>query len=169
MKTNYALEKKIIDNIRALSIDMIRNANSGHPGICLGAAPILYALYSKHIVVNPNEPNWINRDRFVMSAGHGSALLYSTLFFCGYNINIEDLKSFRRINSKTPGHPEHGITPGVDITTGPLGQGFASAVGMAIAERYYNSIFKNTNLFDHYTYVLCGDGDLMEGVSYEAS
>ncbi len=161
-------EKKAVDQLRSLGLDMIDRAQSGHPGIVLGAAPILYTLYAKHMVVNPKNPVWINRDRFVMSAGHGSALLYATLFLAGYDLSIDDLKSFRTIDSITPGHPEYGVTPGVDMTTGPLGQGFASAVGMAIAEAYLRSYFKK-KLIDHYTYVLCGDGDLMEGISYEAA
>lgn len=171
MKTyNLVLEKKIIDSIRDLSIDMIDNAKSGHPGIALGAAPILYTLYSKHININVNDSKWINRDRFILSAGHGSALLYSILFFSGFSLSLDDLKNFRKINSKTPGHPEYEITPGVDMTTGPLGQGFATSVGVAMAERYYSSLFnKNCNLVDYYTYVLCSDGDLMEGISYEAA
>ena len=164
-------EEKVIDNIRSLSIDMIKNANSGHPGIALGAAPILYTLYAHHLKIDPKDPNYFNRDRFVMSAGHGSALLYATLYLAGYDITLDDLKNFRKINSITPGHPEYKKTPGVDMTTGPLGQGFATAVGMAIAERYLNSLTNKykENLIDYYTYVLCGDGDLMEGVSYEAA
>jgi len=171
-------ELKIVDTIRGLGIDMVDAASSGHPGIVLGAAPIIYTLYAKHININTNDDKWINRDRFIMSAGHGSALLYATLFLAGFNLTIDDLKSFRQINSKTPGHPEYMATPGVDITTGPLGQGFASAVGMAMAERYlatkYNlkkkNLFEqNFDLFNYYTYVLCSDGDLMEGISYEAA
>lgn len=171
-------DKKIIDNIKALAIDMIDVAGSGHPGIVLGAAPILYTLYAKHMNINTNDEKWMNRDRFVMSAGHGSALLYATLFAAGYNLTMEDLKAFRRLGSKTPGHPERGITPGVDMTTGPLGQGFAAAVGIAMAEKFlstkYNEKKKGLfeagkDLFDYNTYVLCSDGDLMEGVSYEAA
>lgn len=169
-KSNNELDLKVINNIKALGIDMINTANSGHPGIVLGAAPILYRLYSKHLVYDYNNPNWINRDRFVMSAGHGSALLYATLFMSGFNITIDDLKNFRKYNSLTPGHPEVNVTPGVDASTGPLGQGFASAVGMAIGEAYLNEKFKvsKTSLIDHYTYVFVSDGDLMEGISYEA-
>jgi len=166
------IDKKIIDNIKILGIDMINEAKSGHPGIVLSAAPIIYTLYAKHLKVNPGEPNWLNRDRFVMSAGHGSALLYSCLFMAGYNITLDDLKKFRQIDSITPGHPEINITPGVDVSTGPLGQGFASAVGMAIAEKYLKANYnvdKKYEIFNHNIYVLCGDGDLMEGVSYEAS
>ena len=159
---------RITDNIRALGIDMISEAKSGHPGIVLGAAPIIATLYANHIKIDQDNDKWINRDRFVMSAGHGSALLYATLFMAGYDIPFDELKSFRKINSITPGHPEYGVTKGVDISTGPLGQGFASSIGMAISERYLNSYFGN-NLIDYYTYVLCGDGDLMEGMSYEAA
>ena len=167
---NNELDLKVINNIKALGIDMINTANSGHPGIVLGAAPILYRLYNKHLVFDYNNPNWINRDRFVMSAGHGSALLYATLFMSGFNITIDDLKNFRKYNSLTPGHPEVNVTPGVDASTGPLGQGFANAVGMAIGEAYLNEKFKvsKTSLIDHYTYVFVSDGDLMEGISYEA-
>jgi len=163
---NKDLNTKIINNIKALAIDMIDNAKVGHPGICLGAAPILYLLYKNHINFNNKDTKWINRDRFVMSAGHGSALLYSTLFFSGYDITLEDLKSFRKINSKTPGHPEYNCTSGVESTTGPLGQGLGNAIGMAIAERYLNSKF---DIIDYNIYVLCSDGDLMEGISYEAA
>lgn len=161
-------EVKIIDNIRALSVDMIHEASSGHPGIALGIAPALYTLYAKHLRINPSDPSWINRDRFILSAGHGSSLLYANLYMSGYDITLEDLKKFRQIDSKTPGHPEYKITPGVDMTTGPLGQGIASAVGMAIGETYLREYFNKQNIFDFYTYVLCSDGDLMEGVSYEA-
>lgn len=163
---NYDLDYKAINNIKTLALDMINEAKSGHPGIVLGAANIIYTLYSRHLNFNPNDPSWINRDRFVMSGGHGSALLYSTLFTFGYNYKIDDLKKFRKLNSKTPGHPELDVSLGIETTTGPLGQGIANAVGMAIAEKHLNSRFNN--MIDHYTYVLCGDGDLMEGISYEA-
>ncbi len=159
-------QEKIISQIRCLGIDMIHEANSGHPGIVLGAAPILYSLYAHHLNIDPKYPNYFNRDRFVMSAGHGASLLYAVLYMAGYDLTLDDLKRFRQIDSKTPGHPEYGITPGVDCTTGPLGQGIATAVGMAIAEANLNARYKN--LINHYTYVLCGDGDLMEGISYEA-
>lgn len=164
-------EKKIVDSIRCLGIDMIKEAGSGHPGIVLGAAPILYTLYAKHLKINPNDDKWYNRDRFVLSAGHASALLYATLFMSGYDISIDDLKDFRKLDSKTPGHPEYGITPGVDVSTGPLGQGFATSVGMAIAEEYLRNYYvkKNLPFINYYTYVLCSDGDLMEGISYEAA
>jgi len=166
------IDKKIIDNIKMLGINMIDSAQSGHPGIVLSSAPIIYALYSRHLNINPNDPTWLNRDRFVLSAGHGSALLYACLYMAGYNITLDDLKGFRQLESITPGHPELNVTPGVDLSTGPLGQGFASAVGMAIAEKYLKSNYnvdKKYEIFNHNIYVLCGDGDLMEGISYEAS
>lgn len=166
IRNSVVSDKKIIDSIRCLGIDMIDNAKSGHPGIVLGAAPLLYTLFLKHLKVYPKNSKWINRDRFIMSAGHGSALLYSMLFFSGFNISLEDLRKFRQAKSKTPGHPEYGVTDGVEVTTGPLGQGFANAVGMAIAEKHYSSLF---NIYNHHTYVLVSDGDLMEGVSYEAA
>ena len=159
-------EGKIVDQIRCLGIDMIHEANSGHPGIVLGAAPIIYTIYAHHLSFDRENPDYFNRDRFVMSAGHGSALLYATLYMAGFDLTLDDLKNFRQIDSKTPGHPEVGVTPGVDCTTGPLGQGFATAVGMAMAEANLRSRYK---IVDHYTYVLCGDGDLMEGISYEAA
>lgn len=165
-------DNQIISNIKTLGIDMINEASSGHPGIVLGAAPILYTLYANHLNINTSDSNWFNRDRFVMSAGHGSALLYATLFMCGYNLSIDDLKRFRQIDSKTPGHPEVTVTPGVDCSTGPLGQGFANAVGMALGEKILNerySINQNESLVDFKVYALVGDGDLMEGVSYEAA
>ena len=169
MKVN---DKVCVNSLKMLSIDMIDKAGSGHPGIALGAANILYTLYAKCLMINPHDPNWFNRDRFVLSAGHGSALLYATLYMSGYDLNISDLKNFRKINSLTPGHPEHGVTPGVEASTGPLGQGVSNAVGMALAQRYYENMCKKYNqgesIIDYYTYVLCGDGDLMEGISYEA-
>lgn len=156
-----------INNLKSLSIDMINKAGSGHPGICLSSATILYTLYANHMHVNPKDPLWINRDRFVLSAGHGSALLYVILYMLGF-LTLKDLKEFRMLNSVTPGHPEFGVTPGIDISTGPLGSGVASAVGMAMASKRLKEKFKDTNLIDYYTYVLVGDGDLMEGASYEA-
>lgn len=159
---------KIVDNIRALGIDMISEANSGHPGIVLGAAPIITTLYANHIKVNQEDDKWINRDRFVMSAGHGSALLYATLFMAGFDLPFDELKKFRKLDSITPGHPEYSVTKGVDISTGPLGQGIASSVGMAISERFLRNYF-GEDIINYYTYVLCGDGDLMEGMSYEAA
>ncbi|KEP25519.1 MULTISPECIES: transketolase [Bacillus] len=165
------IELKSIATIRTLSIDAIEKANSGHPGMPMGAAPMAYALWTNHLNVSPQNPNWFNRDRFVLSAGHGSMLLYSMLHLSGYNLSIEDLKQFRQWGSKTPGHPEFGHTEGVDATTGPLGQGIAMAVGMALAERHLAETYNkdNFNVVDHYTYSICGDGDLMEGISSEAS
>ncbi len=160
-----------INTLRTLAIEAVEKANSGHPGICMGAAPMAYTLFNKNLVANPQNPNWISRDRFVLSAGHGSALLYSLLHLTGYDISLEDLQQFRQLGSKTPGHPESFETAGVDITTGPLGQGFATAVGLAMAERYLSAKLnkENYNVVDHNTYVICGDGDLMEGISYEAA
>ena len=164
-------EEKIVDQIRSLGIDMIDEAGSGHPGIVLGAAPIIYSLYAHHLKFDPNHPDFYNRDRFIMSAGHGSALLYATLYMAGYPLTLDDLKSFRQIDSKTPGHPEYKTTPGVEVTTGPLGQGFATAVGIAMAEANLSAKFNKgkKEIINYHTYVLCGDGDLMEGISYEAA
>lgn len=160
-----------INTIRLLSVDQIEKANSGHPGLPMGAAPMAYTLWSKHLSVNPTNPNWINRDRFVLSAGHGSAMLYSLLHLSGFNLSIDDLKQFRQLGSKTPGHPEVHYTEGVDTTTGPLGQGFANAVGMAMAEAHLAAQYNEDDfsIVDHYTYALVGDGDLQEGISYEAA
>lgn len=164
------IEEKIIGEIKSLGLDMIEEAGSGHPGIVLGAAPILYTLYLKHLRFDASNPNFYNRDRFIMSAGHGSSLLYSILYFAGYDLSLDDLKAFRRLNSKTPGHPEYKKTPGVEMTTGPLGQGFATAVGYAIAEKHTEALInKKEKVIDYNIYCLCGDGDLMEGVSYEAA
>lgn len=161
------MDKRVVDNLRALSIDMIKEAGSGHSGICLGAAPIVYSVYANHLRFDNTNPSWINRDRFVMSAGHGSALLYSVLYLSGFDLSLDDIKSYRKFGSKTPGHPELGITPGVDFTTGPLGQGIASAVGMAYSSKVLKKEFTN-NVIDFNVYCLCSDGDLMEGISYEA-
>ncbi|MBT2682857.1 transketolase [Bacillus sp. ISL-37] len=160
-----------IDSIRTLSIDAIEKANSGHPGMPMGAAPMAYTLWTRYMNINPKNPEWFNRDRFVLSAGHGSMLLYSLLHLAGYDLTMDDIKQFRQWGSKTPGHPEFGHTAGVDATTGPLGQGIAMAVGMAMAERHLAAVYNkdNYNLVDHYTYSICGDGDLMEGVSAEAA
>ena len=160
------MENDVIANLKSLGIDMISKAESGHPGIVLSSAPIIYTVYANHMHININDPYYINRDRFVMSAGHGSALLYATLFMCGF-LTLDDLKKFRTIDSKTPGHPEYKVTPGVDASTGPLGQGIGMAVGMAIAEKHLQTL--TDNLVDYNIYALCGDGDLMEGISYEAA
>ena len=171
INTSEINPERIVNQIRCLGIDMIDAANSGHPGIVLGAAPIMYALYANHLRFDPENPEYFNRDRFIMSAGHGSALLYATLYMAGYDISLDDLKNFRQLDSKTPGHPEYGVTPGVDCTTGPLGQGFATAVGMAMAEANLRTRYNidKKEVIDFNTYVLCGDGDLMEGISYEAA
>ncbi|WP_391121554.1 transketolase [Psychrobacillus sp. L3] len=159
-----------INTIRTLSIDAIDKANSGHPGLPMGAAPMAYTLWTKHLRHNPNNPNWFNRDRFVLSAGHGSMLLYSLLHLGGYDLPMEEIKNFRQWNSKTPGHPEFRHTAGVEATTGPLGQGIGMAVGMAMAETHLAATYNRPNfeVVDHYTFALCGDGDLMEGVAAEA-
>ena len=164
-------EKLVVNNIRSLGIDMIHEANSGHPGILLGASPIIYTLFAHHMKFHTGYPNWCNRDRFVLSAGHGSAMLYATLFMNGYDYTIDDLKAFRSLDSITPGHPEYNINLGIEMTTGPLGQGLGTAVGMAIAEKYLEKTFntKKHKIFDYKIYVLCGEGDLMEGISYETA
>lgn len=164
--------KNSVNAIRFLGVDAINKANSGHPGIVMGAAPMAYALYKDHMHINPENPKWFDRDRFVLSAGHGSALLYSILHLAQFKeVTIEELKRFRQLHSKTPGHPEYGYTQGVDSTSGPLGQGISTAVGMAFAERYLAAYFNKPgyDVVDHYTYAICGDGDFMEGVSAEAS
>lgn len=159
------IENKSINTLRALGLAMIDSANSGHPGIVLGAAPIIYTLYARHLNANSNDFRWANRDRFVMAAGHGSALYYATLHLAHYDVTIEDLKNFRQLDSKTPGHPEYLHTAGVDATSGPLGQGIAMASGIALAEEFLRAKY---SVINHYTYVLCGDGDLQEGVTQEA-
>jgi transketolase len=166
-----SIEQLAINTIRTISIDSIEKANSGHPGMPMGAAPMGYTLWSKHMNHNPANPDWFNRDRFVLSAGHGSMLLYSLLHLFGYDVSMEDLKNFRQWGSKTPGHPEYGHTPGVEATTGPLGQGIAMSVGMAMAERHLAATYNREGheVIDHFTYSICGDGDLMEGVSAEAA
>lgn len=168
------MNREIINNLKTLALEMINRAGSGHSGIVMSAAPLIYTIYAKHMHVNPKDTNWLNRDRFVMSAGHGSALLYATLYMIGQNITMEDLVNFRRYGYKTPGHPEIGITPGVDVSTGPLGQGIATAVGLALGEKMLEARFKIDDikphsLFNYRIYTIVGDGDLMEGVSYEAA
>ena len=167
---DLSLEQLSIDTLRLLSVDAVEKAKSGHPGAPLGCAPIAYLLFNKLMKHNPAHSKWADRDRFVLSNGHASALLYSTLFLSGYRVTLDDLKSFRQWHSRTPGHPEYGDTDGVEVTTGPLGQGLSMAVGMAIAERHLAAIYNRPGfeIVDHHTYVLAGDGDLMEGVSHEA-
>src|SRR5579863_8282056 len=167
---SLSLDQLSIDTLRLLAVDAVEKAKSGHPGAPLGCAPIAYLLYHKLMKHNPKHFKWADRDRFVLSNGHASALLYATLYLCGYNMTLDDLKSFRQWHSKTPGHPESGDTEGVEVTTGPLGQGFAMAVGMAIAEKHMAAVYNKPGfeIVDHHTYVLCGDGDLMEGISHEA-
>lgn len=165
------LQQLTINTIKFLSADAIEKAKSGHPGLPFGAAPMAYTLWANHLAITAKHPKWPNRDRFVLSAGHGSSMLYALLHLFGYDLSIEDLKAFRQLDSKTPGHPEYGIVPGVETTTGPLGQGIANAVGFALAENHLAAIFNREGfpIYDHYTYVLCGDGCLMEGVSSEAA
>ncbi len=165
------LDTLAINTIRMLSIDAVQAANSGHPGLPLGAAPMAYVLWTRFLRFNPRDPRWPNRDRFVLSAGHGSMLLYSLLYLTGYDLSLDDIKRFRQWGSKTPGHPESHLTPGVEVTTGPLGQGFGNGVGMAIAEAFLAATYNRPGhpLIDHYTYALVSDGDLMEGVAAEAA
>jgi len=169
--SQQTIEQLSINTVRTLAIDAIEKANSGHPGMPMGAAPMGYQLFAKTMNHNPSNPTWINRDRFVLSAGHGSMLLYSLLHLSGYDLPIEELKQFRQWGSLTPGHPEVGHTAGVDATTGPLGQGIAMSVGMAMAEAQLGATYNKENfkVVDHFTYAICGDGDLMEGVSHEAA
>ncbi len=165
------LDQLCVNTIRMLSVDAVERANSGHPGMPMGAAPMAYVLWMRFLKHNPENPGWVDRDRFVLSAGHGSMLLYSLLHLTGYDLPLQEIMNFRQWKSRTPGHPEYGLTPGVETTTGPLGQGFANAVGMAMAERYLAATFNRPGheIVDHYTYGICSDGDLMEGVSHEAA
>lgn len=164
------VDQKAVNAIRVLSADAIQKANSGHPGLPLGAAPMAYELWAHHMKHNPADPNWVNRDRFILSGGHGSALLYSLLHLFGYGLTKEDLMNFRQMGSKTPGHPEYGHTIGVEATTGPLGAGMGMAVGMAMAEAHLAAVFNKEGypVVDHYTFALGGDGCMMEGISSEA-
>lgn len=165
------IEQLSINTIRLLAVDAIQKANSGHPGMPMGVAPIAYLLYKKIMKHNPKNPKWLNRDRFILSGGHGSMLLYSILHLSGYDISMDDLKNFRQWNSITPGHPEYGLTAGVETTTGPLGQGFTNAIGMAVAQKHLAALFNKEDfkILDHYIYAEAGDGDLMEGISHEAA
>lgn len=171
LMSNSSLDKLCADTIRTLSMDAVQKANSGHPGMPMGMADVAYVLWTKFLKHNPNNPDWANRDRFILSAGHGSMLIYSLLHLTGYEVSLDDIKNFRQMGSNTPGHPEFGMTPGVEMTTGPLGQGFATGVGMAMAERFLASKFNTDkyNLIDHYTYAIVSDGDLMEGISHESA
>jgi transketolase len=166
-----SLNQLCIDTLRTLAMDAVQQANSGHPGMPMGMADAAYVLWTRFLKHNPNDPTWPDRDRFVLSAGHGSMLLYSLLHLTGYDLPLEELKNFRQLGSRTPGHPEHGLTPGVETTTGPLGQGFGNGVGMAIAERFLSATFNRPDfpIIDHHTYAIVSDGDLMEGVSHEAA
>lgn len=165
------LDRRSVNTIRTLAMDAVQKANSGHPGAPMGLAPVGYVLWTRIMKHNPGQPDWPNRDRFVLSGGHGSMLLYALLYLTGYDISLDDIKQFRQWGSKTPGHPEYGHTPGVETTTGPLGQGVTNAVGMAMAERHLAARFNQPgyDIVDHYTYAICGDGDLMEGVTSEAA
>ncbi|MGE5364858.1 MAG: transketolase [Bacteroidota bacterium] len=166
-----SIDELCINTIRFLAVDTVQKANSGHPGMPMACAPIVYSLYTRFMQHNPANPGWFNRDRFILSAGHGSSLLYSILHLTGYDISLDDMKNFRQFNSKTPGHPEYEKTPGVETTTGPLGQGFANAVGLAMAEQHWSAVFNtdDISLLDHYIYAIASDGDLMEGISHEAA
>ena len=164
------LDQLAINTIRFLAADAVQQANSGHPGLPMGAAPMAYVLWTRHLKHSPAGPRWADRDRFVLSAGHGSMLLYALLFLTGYDLSLDDLRTFRQWGSRTPGHPEHDHTPGVEATTGPLGQGISNAVGLAIAEAHLSGRYDRPghDIVDHHTYVIASDGDLMEGVSSEA-
>jgi transketolase len=170
-KMPKSIEEKSINTIRLLAADGVQKAKSGHPGMPMGVAPIAYLLYKKIMKHNPTNPKWINRDRFILSGGHGSMLLYSILHLSGYKLSLKELKNFRQWHSKTPGHPEYGVAPGVETTTGPLGQGLTNAIGMAVAQKHLASRFnkRGFNLFDHFIFIEAGDGDLMEGISHEAA
>src|SRR5215212_10221690 len=171
MPNSQSLDQLCIDAIRVLAMDAVQKADSGHPGTPMALAPLAYLLWTKHLRYNPANPDWINRDRFVLSAGHASMLLYSVLYLTGYDLSLDDIKQFRQWESKTPGHPEYRYTPGVETTTGPLGQGFGNAVGMAVGEALLGSLFNREGhaIMDHHTYFIASDGDLMEGVSHEAA
>ena len=166
-----SIEEVTINTIRTLAMDAVQKAESGHPGTPMALAPLAYVLWKRFLRYNPKNPHWFNRDRFVLSNGHACLLQYVTLYLTGYHISLDDLKQFRQWGSKTPGHPEYKHTPGIETTTGPLGQGLMNAVGMAMAEAHLGALYNQSafNLIDHFTYVICGDGDLMEGASHEAA
>ena len=169
--TQRAIDGLCVNTIRTLAMDAVQAANSGHPGAPMGLAAAAYVLWTRVLKHNPKNPAWMDRDRFVLSGGHASMLLYSLLFLTGYKLSLKEIKNFRQWGSQTPGHPEYGHTPGVETTTGPLGQGFTNAVGMAMAESHLSAVFNKSNqkIVDHYTYIMCGDGDLMEGLTSEAA
>ena len=167
MTATTTLDDLCINTIRILSADAVQNANAGHPGMPMGAAAMAFTLWTQFLKHNPKDPTWFDRDRFILSAGHGSMLLYSLLHLTGYDLPLDELKRFRKLGSKTPGHPERGVTASVEVATGPLGQGFGNGVGMAIAEAWLAARFNRPGhrIIDHYIYAICGDGDLMEGVT----
>ena len=169
--TNPELQNKAINTLRFLSADGVQKANSGHPGLPMGAAAMAFTIWTRHLRHNPRSPKWMGRDRFILSGGHGSMLLYSLLHLTGYDLSLEQIQNFRQWGRITPGHPEYGLTPGVELTTGPLGQGFSSGVGMAIAAAHLAATFNKPGheLIDSYIYAIVTDGDLMEGVSSEAA
>jgi len=171
MPSHQTIDELCINTIRLLAADAVQKANSGHPGMPMGAAPMAHVLWTKYLNYNPENPGWINRDRFVLSAGHGCMLQYSLLHLTGFDVSLDDIKHFRQLHSKTPGHPEYGLTPGVEVTTGPLGQGFANAVGMAIGQKYLKAHYNRPQfpILDYHIYVICSDGDMMEGVTSEAA
>src|SRR5512132_332809 len=168
--SGQSLEDLCINAIRVLSMDAVQKADSGHPGTPMALAPLAYVLWTQHLRYNPADIGWLNRDRFVLSAGHASMLLYSVLYLTGYDLTLDDLKQFRQWESRTPGHPEYGYTPGVETTTGPLGQGMGNAVGMAVAEAHMGAVFnREQKIIDHHVYFIASDGDMMEGVSHESA
>src|SRR5205823_2011180 len=166
LKAAQQIDQLCINTIRTLAMDAVQKADSGHPGTPMALAPLAYVLFTRHMHHNPADPSWPNRDRFVLSCGHASMLLYSALYLSGYDLSLDDLKQFRQWRSRTPGHPEYGHTPGVETTTGPLGQGIANAVGFAMAEAHLAALFNRDghNIVDHHSYFICSDGDLMEGI-----
>src|SRR4026209_831807 len=171
MSSQNSLDQLCIAAIRVLSMDAVQKADSGHPGTPMALAPLAYVLWTRHLRYNPKNPEWIDRGRFVLSAGHASMLLYSVLYLTGYDLSLDDIKQFRQWESRTPGHPEYGDTPGVETTTGPLGQGVGNSVGFAVAEAHLAATFNREGhgIVDHHTYFICSDGDLMEGISHEAA